>query len=510
MGNCLSSEKPVASEKPHSSANRVPASTTGNAQSSYEPKTDELKSNYSMSNNNSISNTQPGSVSSHDVVSSSPSGSAHLNADNSALSGSKGNSLQNSTSNNTTAQTTPPHSNNAIQDTSKRPEVKIILMGSGESGKSTILKQMKIIHQNGYSQDDLLMYKTTIYKNLLDCAKIIVNALDQFGIDLNTPSSTDSNTTPTPSNAVASSDSTAVSITNHEANIPSSTVSTINNSIQPETEAKESAALAPATNSNDMPYISKDELELIKHSVISADLESVFDPTLAAIIIKLWAHPYVKEMYRTRRSQFYIMDSASYFFSNVQRISEMDYIPNVTDILRARIKTTGIYETRFQMGRLNIHMYDVGGQRSERKKWIHCFDDVTVIIFCVALSEYDQVLLEETSQNRMAESLVLFDSIINSRWFVRTSVVLFLNKIDVFTEKLEMSPLENYFSDYTGGPVVKNAAKYILWRFTKLNRNKLNIYPHITQATDTSNIRLVFAAVKEAILQNSLRDSGLL
>lgn len=43
-------------------------------------------------------------------------------------------------------------------------------------------------------------------------------------------------------------------------------------------------------------------------------------------------------------------------------------------------------------------MFDVGGQRSERKKWIHCFENVTSIIFCVALSEYDQVLLEESSQ----------------------------------------------------------------------------------------------------------------
>jgi guanine nucleotide-binding protein G(i) subunit alpha len=43
-------------------------------------------------------------------------------------------------------------------------------------------------------------------------------------------------------------------------------------------------------------------------------------------------------------------------------------------------------------------MFDVGGQRSERKKWIHCFENVTSIIFCVALSEYDQVLLEENSQ----------------------------------------------------------------------------------------------------------------
>jgi guanine nucleotide-binding protein subunit alpha len=47
-------------------------------------------------------------------------------------------------------------------------------------------------------------------------------------------------------------------------------------------------------------------------------------------------------------------------------------------------------------------MFDVGGQRSERKKWIHCFENVTSIIFCVALSEYDQVLLEESSQVRLA------------------------------------------------------------------------------------------------------------
>ena len=40
-------------------------------------------------------------------------------------------------------------------------------------------------------------------------------------------------------------------------------------------------------------------------------------------------------------------------------------------------------------------MFDVGGQRSERKKWIHCFEGVTAIIFCVALSDYDLVLAED-------------------------------------------------------------------------------------------------------------------
>jgi hypothetical protein len=81
---------------------------------------------------------------------------------------------------------------------------------------------------------------------------------------------------------------------------------------------------------------------------------------------------------------------------------------------------------------LNSHSTMLGGQRSERKKWIHCFENVTSIIFCVALSEYDQVLLEESSQNRMMESPVLFDSVVNSRWFMRTSIILFLNKVDLF------------------------------------------------------------------------------
>jgi guanine nucleotide-binding protein G(i) subunit alpha len=179
-------------------------------------------------------------------------------------------------------------------------------------------------------------------------------------------------------------------------------------------------------------------------------------------------------------------------------------------------------------------MFDVGGQRSERKKWIHCFEAVTCIIFCVALSEYDQVLLEVNNINRMEESLTLFGSIVNSAWFTRTSIVLFLNKIDIFRRKLLTVPLERYYPDYAGtlptsssnthlgGPDPGKAAKYILYRFSQMKqRSDMMVYPQyplshynsnssLTQATDTSNIRLVFAAVKETILQNALRDAGVL
>ena len=157
-------------------------------------------------------------------------------------------------------------------------------------------------------------------------------------------------------------------------------------------------------------------------------------------------------------------------------------------------------------------MFDVGGQRSERKKWIHCFENVTTILFLVAISEYDQLLFEDETVNRMQEALTLFDSICNSRWFIKTSIILFLNKIDRFKEKLPVSPMKNYFPDYEGKFNSQNpvsdclqrageadyaaACDYILNRFVSLNQHETKqIYTHFTCATDTMQIRFVMAAV---------------
>lgn len=152
------------------------------------------------------------------------------------------------------------------------------------------------------------------------------------------------------------------------------------------------------------------------------------------------------------------------------------------------------------MGPLSIRIYDIDSQRPKRKKWIHLFENVMAIMFVVDLDDYDRFLLEEQSQNRMMDTLVLFDSIVNSQWFMRTRIILLLNKVDVFEQKLARSPLEKYFPDYSGGNDVNRAAKYILWRFNQVNRAHLNLYPHLVQSTDPSNIRLVFAAIKETLL----------
>lgn len=238
------------------------------------------------------------------------------------------------------------------------------------------------------------------------------------------------------------------------------------------------------------------------------------------------------------------MSIDSSYFDSIDRIAQPNYLPTDQDVLRSRVKTTGITETTFIIGDLTYRMFDVGGQRSERKKWIHCFENVTTILFLVAISEYDQLLLEDETVNRMQEALTLFDSICNSRWFVKTSIILFLNKIDRFREKLPVSPMRNYFPDYEGTPCLLNilieggddynaACDYILNRFVSLNQSEVKQvfysrtladcrYTHISPVLPTlpkfvlswllSTVTICNCQVLtiDIIIQNNLRDCGLL
>jgi guanine nucleotide-binding protein subunit alpha len=95
----------------------------------------------------------------------------------------------------------------------------------------------------------------------------------------------------------------------------------------------------------------------------------------------------------------------------IDRLYERNYLPTDQDILRARLRTTGISETLFNIGQYIYRMFDVGGQRSERKKWIHVFDNVQVVLFLVAISGYDHALVEDrngvSTHNPSSSALML-------------------------------------------------------------------------------------------------------
>lgn len=205
-------------------------------------------------------------------------------------------------------------------------------------------------------------------------------------------------------------------------------------------------------------------------------------------------------------------DTVISYFDSILRIGQSNYMPSDQDVLRSRVKSTGITETTFVIDQLTYRMFDVGGQRSERKKWIHCFENVTALMFLVAISEYDQVLFEDESVNRLQESLTLFDSICNSRWFIKTSIILFLNKIDLFAEKIARSPLGEFFKDYKGGENYDAACQYLLQKFVSLNTraDTKQIYTHLTCATETKQIKFVMNAVNDIVVHDNLRNVGLL
>lgn len=124
------------------------------------------------------------------------------------------------------------------------------------------------------------------------------------------------------------------------------------------------------------------------------------------------------------------------------------------------------------MERHTCKIFDVGGTRSERKTWSHCFENAAVIIHLVDISDYDEALYEDGRTNRMQESLALFDSICNSGRLLNTSIALFFTKIDCLEGKLAISPFKTYFSDFSGDPTdIEDVKDYIRMRFLALNKN---------------------------------------
>lgn len=210
-------------------------------------------------------------------------------------------------------------------------------------------------------------------------------------------------------------------------------------------------------------------------------------------------------------------------------MSTPGWIPCDQDFLQARSRTTGIAETTFKLGASNLRMVDVGGQRSERKKWIHCFEDVSCMIFVAAISGYDQCTAEDPnavslidpsyrdsevltpSQNQMHEALILFDLLVNGEPFKHTPIILFLNKIDVFRKKLAISPLSQYYADFTGcNTDLYAAARYFADRFQRINKTRnREIYIYYTNATNSKLLDVTMASVQEVIIRKKLRSFGL-
>ncbi|VDK77922.1 unnamed protein product [Litomosoides sigmodontis] len=323
--------------------------------------------------------------------------------------------------------------------------VKLLLLGAGECGKSTVLKQMQILHSNGFTEGEINERKAVVYNNTVTSMYAILKAMDSIiHIPLDDPSK-------------------------------------------------------------------EPEKEIVFRVVEAGDESKPFTDELAKALVSLWNDKNVQKAAHMR-SEYQLNDSAQYFLDSVMRIHEPGYRPTEQDILFSRVATTGVVEVKFKIKELDFRVFDVGGQRSERRKWIHCFDNVESIIFITAVSEYDQVLFEDETTNRMIESMQLFSSICNSTWFLSTAIILFLNKKDLFAEKIQRVNITTAFPDYEGGQNYEEAMSFIKMKFSELNLNpdKKTIYMHETCATDTNQVQLVITSVIDTIIQKNLQKAGMM
>ncbi|CAJ1081596.1 guanine nucleotide-binding protein G(olf) subunit alpha [Xyrichtys novacula] len=338
---------------------------------------------------------------------------------------------------------------------------RLLLLGAGESGKSTIVKQMRILHVDGFNAEEKQQKIQDIRKNVKDAIVTIVSAMSML-------------TPPIP--------------------------------------------LGNPGNQFRIDYI--------KSIAPLSDFEYTEDFFEHAQ--KLWEDDGVKACFE-RSNEYQLIDCAKYFLDRLDAVRRTDYTPTDQDLLRCRVLTSGIFETRFQVDKVNFHMFDVGGQRDERRKWIQCFNDVTAIIFVAASSSYNMVIREDNSTNRLRESLDLFRSIWTNRFLKTISVILFLNKQDVLADKIlaGKSKLEDYFPEYTNyqvppeavpdadeDPRVTRAKFFIRDEFLRISTasgdGKHYCYPHFTCAVDTENIRRVFNDCRDIIQRMHLRQYELL
>lgn len=321
--------------------------------------------------------------------------------------------------------------------------VKILLLGAGESGKSTFLKQMRIINGQEFDKKALLDFRDTIYENILKGMRVLVDARDKLGISWQS----------------CENEKQGMLVMSWEGRVGGS-------GVEPS------------------------EFQL-------------YVMALGA----LWADTGIQEAY-ARRSEFQLSESVKYFLDNLDRIGQLSYIPSKQDILFARKATKGIVEHDFVIKKIPFKMVDVGGQRSQRQKWFQCFDGITSILFMVSSSEYDQVLMEDRRTNRLVESMNIFETIVNNKLFLNVSIILFLNKTDLLVEKIRTVDIRKNFPEFRGDPRrLEDVQAFLVQSFSRKRRNRGKpLFHHFTTAIDTENIRFVFHAVKDTILQENLKD----
>jgi len=367
---------------------------------------------------------------------------------------------------------------------------KYLLLGAGSCGKSTLFRQLKCLYGDGFEAKDEAFSTRAIRTNcVLDILLLLRKSLDLFELD---------------------------EVRHSECRI--------------DLEA--------------MPHLLPLIQIVLEHQTDSfQDLSArhADDGWLEALgraIACLWALPQVQATYK-RRELFCIAANIDFFLSRATEVFAPSFRSSYEDFVRSRITTTSISDALYTVEGIRFHVFDVGGQRSERQKWIHLFEGITAVIFVAALDHFCSKLFEDESKNALEESLDLFEEIVNSKWFQRTHFILYLNKRDLFRQRIRDGKslrlffnADSYrprnpahFEEYSGpefvatgdaqadeqrlDEVVEAASAFVLGQFLRRNQfpeRTFSVHKAMT-ATDGEVVRSAFWDILDRFTANAHDDA---
>ncbi|EGO03512.1 hypothetical protein SERLA73DRAFT_175022 [Serpula lacrymans var. lacrymans S7.3] len=219
------------------------------------------------------------------------------------------------------------------------------------------------------------------------------------------------------------------------------------------------------------------------------------------------------------RGRIRLDDSAGFFLNDLDRLTVQDYEPTDDDVLRARLRTSGIqeytlhFDTVSYEGARTWKMFDVGGSRTMRHAWLPYFEGIDAVIFLAPVSCFNEKLAEDRRINRLEDSFILWKSICSSRLLARTALIIFLNKCDILEEKINRGIMVNkYLQSYGDRPNEYSAViKYLRQKFKESmmqhSPEPRVFYAYATVVTETKATAMTLKSVRDGILREHLKQA---